>query len=621
MRLRNRSIVQMCNGGAALSGCRNNPALSDSAFPQFHNCTIYHANALVTFTGDGPSALPDPCFIAKAGETNRVTILIGKAYQVTCPMPIVCVGQSSYEIEVYQDQALPTEMYICWPVTIEAVEMRSGASFSMNVWPDWLGGHFAWTNSCCSVSGTGWTFTYSCGGTCTCTGCGALGYYGYESYRLPADGGPCGCNSQSGEGDGGEEDDDGPYDAGASASFSTSAVIFEDRYENSPGVWVERQSTDTALHCVAHGGPNGGHVRFEIVGEEKLQRVSGVTLPFESDVGAGMKIDFTIVYNGKQPSYSANDIVVTSIFTENIQGAQPESSEAKLTSVKVELEAVYVAPENTNQLRHEYGVGEKVKFIVTPNLSEIEMSVVKADTTDNVTIYDTFGGELQVNAGGTVNVYTCPASGTTPDITVSFSDAEHHPSLSIVEPRFVATTNATGIGSFSLGDVVMGTLRTVNCIGPMTVSFRGVKMVEVPCTNAVPPTGYFSTTSFDGNLAHTLDAGAGWTKRIGVGNYWTIDEAGRNVSYPSWSSGQLVWKIPIGWKRMMYEGDDIGRVEEADYALYRGQGSRPLLIGNREDAYTQTFKILPSGESSVEKFGYRLTRSRWSFSGEVIKIQ
>ena len=95
----------------------------------------------------------------------------------------------------------------------------------------------------------------------------------------------------------------------------------------------------------------------------------------------------------------------------------------------------------------------------------------------------------------------------------------------------------------------------------------------------------------------------------------------QNVPYPNWSSGQLVWKIPIGWKRMMYEGDDIGSAEEADYALYGGQGSRPLLIGNREDAYTQTFKILPSGESSVEKFRYRLTRSRWSFSGEVINVQ
>ena len=186
---------------------------------------------------------------------------------------------------------------------------------------------------------------------------------------------------------------------------------------------------------------------------------------------------------------------------------------------------------------------------------------------------------------------------------------------------FVATTNATGIGSFALGDVVMGTLRTVNCIGPMTVSFRGVKMVEVPCTNAVPPTGYFNSTNYNGHLAHTLDAGAGWTKRIGEGNYWTIDDAGRSTPYANWSAGQLVWKIPIGWKRMLYDDDNIGSAEYPDYALYDDDTSRRLLIGNSEDAYTQTFMILSSGESYVQKFGYRLTRSRWSFSGEVIKIQ
>ena len=83
-----------------------------------------------------------------------------------------------------------------------------------------------------------------------------------------------------------------------------------------------------------------------------------------------------------------------------------------------------------------------------------------------------FGGELSVPVGGE-HVYTCPAAGTTPDITISYADAEHRPSMTVVEPQLVVTTNATGIGSFWPGDVVMGTLRTVNCIGPMTVSFRG----------------------------------------------------------------------------------------------------------------------------------------------------
>ena len=176
---------------------------------------VPNANALVTFVGDAPCALPDPSFIARAGETNRVTVLIGKTYTVVCNMPIFCVDKSCFDIDVWQDS--PTELYICWPVAIEAVGMRSGASFSMSVWPDCLGGSFTWTNSCCSISFSGGVFTYSCNDACHCTGCGALGYYGYENYRLPAYGGWCGCSSY-GEYDERpyEEDDEGPYDAPAS---------------------------------------------------------------------------------------------------------------------------------------------------------------------------------------------------------------------------------------------------------------------------------------------------------------------------------------------------------------------------------------------------------------------
>ena len=57
------------------------------------------------FTGDGPSALPDPRFIARAGETCRVMLLIGKTYTVTCPMPIAVVDKSDPEIEVTRRHA------------------------------------------------------------------------------------------------------------------------------------------------------------------------------------------------------------------------------------------------------------------------------------------------------------------------------------------------------------------------------------------------------------------------------------------------------------------------------------------------------------------------------------
>lgn len=64
----------------------------------------------------------------------------------------------------------------------------------------------------------------------------------------------------------------------------------------------------TELHCVAHGGPNGGHVRFEVsAGAGKLERVSGRVLPVEQDVEAGKKLDFTVGYKGQLPSGEAND--------------------------------------------------------------------------------------------------------------------------------------------------------------------------------------------------------------------------------------------------------------------------------------------------------------------------
>ena len=506
---------------------------------------VSNANALVTFTGDGPSALPDPRFIARAGETNRVTILIGKAYQVTCPMPIACVGQSSCEIEIYQDQYSPTEMYICWPVSIEAVSMRSGASFSMSVTPDCLGGGFVWTNSCCSVSGTGWSFVYSCGGTCTCTGCGALGYYGYEGYRISADGGLCGCGSQSGDGDGGEEeDDDGPYDAGASVSFSKSAVIFEDRYENTPGVWVERQSTQTELHCVAHGGPNGGHVRFEIVGEEKLQRVSGILLPFESDIGAGKKIDFTITYNGKQPSYTTNDIVVTSTFTENVPGAQSEVAEEKLTSVQVWFTTAVAAPLNNKISRHNYGVCEIVNCGHQPYLPDFSW--------------------VPLNGGTMIEAakYRCPLDATPSPLVVRVGqDIEYPPAMRVYEPNNIEIRNTRpATKGFSPGHAGgIGMLMDIYIL-PLGVSFTEIAVEEVPCSVGVP-TGYFSFPAMAGVASHTTQNGAGTWCNVQEGNKMGVDRPGiygellpmtpdgtlTNDVIVGWLEGTLYWPTPFGW--------------------------------------------------------------------------
>ncbi len=54
----------------------------------------------LVFAGDGASNLADPTFVAKAGETNRVTLLVGKEYLATCALPFEIVGTSSASIEV-----------------------------------------------------------------------------------------------------------------------------------------------------------------------------------------------------------------------------------------------------------------------------------------------------------------------------------------------------------------------------------------------------------------------------------------------------------------------------------------------------------------------------------------
>ena len=553
-------------------------------------------------TGDAPSALPDPCFIAKAGETNRVMILIGKSYHVTCPMPIVCVGKSSDEIDTYQNS--PTEMYICWPVTIEVnnVELRmenvelwniNNFSFStlhfqffMNVWPDCLGGGFTWTNVSCSISASGWTFTYSCGGTCTCSGCAAMGYYGYESYCLPSCGGSCGCAAQPGVGDGGEEDDDGPYDAGASVMFSKCAVIFEDRYENTPGVWVERQSTKTELHCVAHGGPNGGHVRFEIVGEDKLSRVAGISLPQERDVGPGKKVNFTIVYNGKQPSSSANDIIATAAFTENIAGATQEVSTVMLTVFKVLITAEIDARENSCGNRHKYGVREKMEIAQTPVSPPLSWSQL--------------GGGLIV--GGK---YQCPIIEATRPLLLSYTDVEYRPLITVVEPSGIGVESveehrygvpigeAGGIGMY-VGVALL----------PFDVSFTEIVVEEIPCTSGTR-SGYFEHSAFTSLQSHTIENGAGRWLKPDANNYYGIDEVCVTSNIPrvtpegvltndtqfGWAHGEIFWDVPSGW----------GEVTNAV------PGSLP--VGTIPGNVTHRVILFEDGMCGLRKFQHQVTRS------------
>jgi len=161
----------------------------------------------------------------------------------------------------------------------------------------------------------------------------------------------------------------------------------------------------------------------------------------------------------------------------------------------------------------------------------------------------------------------------------------------------------------------------VNYIGPMHVSFQGVKVAEIPCTNVVPPEGWFATTNYTGPLTHSYGAGAGPLHPISSNNFWMEDNAGRDHPYENWSWGRLTWKIPIGWKRILYEGETFTYAGISDFEEMGNSSSRPLLVGGCDSAYLQIFTIDANGTSSVEKFGHKLQRSRWVPAGAVSVIQ
>ena len=424
-------------------------------------------------------------------------------------------------------------------------------------------------------------FTYSCNDACHCGGCFAAGYYGYEGYSLPAYGGWCGC---SGAYDPSPEqgDDDGPYAAGASASFSKSAVIFEDGYWNTPGNWVERQSTQSELHCVAHGGPNGGHVRFEISGENKLERVSGHLLPVEQDVLPGKKLDFTIVYKGLLPSTSAEDIVVTTTFTENAAGATPVSSQAKLTSVKVELTPIDLPPENQSPHRHILGIAEKVNYRFFPNVS-------------GPVLHDGTEGDMLLQIDDVSSCFYAPWTGGVYSVSIMMADVNYDTFIDVVEPS-VECRNVRR------NDEIPSVYGEAGWIGmkfdlylqPRTVSFEWILMEEIPVSEecAIPASGYFSITNIL-PAVHNSDAGAGeWSQpRLSDGS-WTHDKAQMPHGCPpadgpeAWPPGRLTWDIPIGW------GD----------ALHTLKGRI------RPNPTHQVYEIQSDGTLSVSKFGHVIER-------------
>lgn len=393
----------------------------------------------------------------------------------------------------------------------------------------------------------------------------------------------------------------------STATFSKSAVIFENAYENQPGQWVPKNSTRTRLNIVANGGPNGATLSVTQANISKLASISGPDLPLASvSVPAQTQVSYSIVYEGAEASGAEEDIVVSASVTDS--GTYVVSSnECRATSIRLELAAIYEAPENPCTNRHVYGVGEKVRFLHYPETVQVSFTAAKGDTSDIFTYYDQFGGSI--NDADKHRIYVCPiASSYTPNPTISCSGTSYTPLLTLVEPQEVITPEVSWEGCHAFGEVGQSTLITTNYIGPMTVSFQGIMIAEIPCYETNAPSGYFATTNFTGFMTHSAEAEAGHAWRVQERNRWAVDRAGGGL-YRNWSAGLLVWNIPIGWGRLPSDDYAFRQLLSPEYEGCANNTTRPLLIDGKTDLYKQTFRIDETGTARVDKFGHWLSRS------------
>ena len=538
---------------------------------------VSNVNSLVVFVGDKPSNLPDPHFVAKAGISHRVNLLIGKTYRVTSAQPIVCTAKSSEEISVDQDDE--RTMTIVYPVSYEIVDNARSISRQVRMVPP-LVGMYTWnTNTCCEAEKTDGPYLPTCAPSCTCNGsCDTGGFiFSYEGYSLDFGDVECGCRPKEGD------DEEEMKPASVEVAFSRKAIIYEEAYETAPGVTVPLRSTESVLTCSASGGPKGGTVEFVLADGNRLVKGGG-SLPYTRELAPGDEVRFDIVCTGQGESSGEDDVVVNGIFTENETG-EVLAAEDRLTVVRVDFIPELQAPENHCIRRHKVGVREKIGYECIPNLHAVEWI-----NTGNGRFADA--------------EYICSLDSEENPIKVRYKDVDYMPSISVVAPNGIEAASVWhktyGASTNQAGEIGM---RFELRVRPLDVCFSGIAVEEVPC-DIGSREGYFAYPIFAYLQSHTFDNGAGrWSKVRPTNILEYIDEASIESLIPritpdgiltndlsfGWIDGRVEWDIPMGW------GEENSVIGDNPYKKFA------------EDTKAE-MRIFSSGQSGVRKFQHQVTR-------------
>ena len=497
--------------------------------------------APIYFTGDRNSRLGNPVVVALAGITNRVPLLIGIDYAVTSDAPFSVSFPVDYIYPMVTTNGV-ANYKVHWPLNFVFTE-GIGASnrvYAVTVEPYDPGGVLEWgvnvpmrggsDGECGCVYCEGNSATFTCSSTCTCSGgCRARGRYLCELAEFALEGGECRCGFD----DPSEDvfpDPPGPNDGPSlTITFSKSVVIFEDAYEDRPGVTEPRRSTRVRLTIDAYGGPNGGSLLLSGQNLANLVKIDGgVLLPYAWQLAAGESYHVTGIFEGVVASEAANDVRVFGSFFETGTGTSLEDN-VTLSVVQVKLMPIVEAPKNKCAYRHSYGVCELVQHIQEPS-------------SPVVTWNPAGGGSNEVYAGALH--YRCPLDGSTNPLRVEIGTEHYTPKVEIIEPdgmeskavRPIVYSNAVHKGE--AGGIGMELHLYVT---PLDVSFSEIAVEEVPCfTYEVE--GYFENPYFNGVFAHT----GGWWG-AGAGRWFDVDRKNKFADYDTAAYiGKIPWLTPEG---------------------------------------------------------------------------
>jgi hypothetical protein len=574
----------------------------------FVDVVVTNGPAPIYFIGDRESRLGNPVVVARAFETNRVPLLIGIDYAITSPVPFTV----SYPMEYMYPELETNELchaHIRWPLGF-SVALDGYGGYYVTAIPYDPGGTFQWGNggaggirsggvrsgdsgsSSCEYSFYGNWLGFMCSGSdCGCHGCSVDGKYTMEcsTFNLPTL--FCGCSYDDPD-DPPDDPPDEPFPVTPSVSiaFSAPAVIFEDRYEASPNNWVEKRSTTNTLTVSASGGASGATLILSLADLECLQRVGGGSVSLPAEIVLGPYMSYTATFrclgagNGGTPLASG--------IISGLDGT--DSSSAQTSVVRVEIEREHDAPQNACLNRHEYGIGEFMRVCQYPFSPSVIVSANDAKV---------LSASLHRVEWGVSNVEHT--------LSLSLNGVTYVPLVAIKRPTGIEGYDAQAVTN-GLPPGIAGGLELVQRyrLLPLNVDFSALEIEEVPCNDAIPPTGYFVHTPTNVfPRTHSEAAGAGvWNVVVdgnfieGRGGKRMRDHAGyldqlprmmpdgtttNNPAY-GWLGGSLLWKVPFGWK-------------------LKGTSSKTPSGVFAEDTL-QIQSITETGDYSVEKLGHTATR-------------